>query len=73
MADCTYMPDCAFYHDRLDGMPYSKDYMKGLFCHRQSEACARHLYQHHKISRKVPEDLMPYEMGRAQQFMDGAS
>ncbi len=71
MPDCTYIPECAFYPDRLDGMRYSKDYMKDLFCRKQADACARRLYQHHNISREVPGDLMPHDVEKAREFMDG--
>ncbi|MCK4910449.1 MAG: hypothetical protein KAR83_02355 [Thermodesulfovibrionales bacterium] len=73
MADCRYIPECDFYHDRLDGMPATAEFMKTLFCHKQVESCARYLYQYHKETDEVPRDLMPYEKDKAQQLMDGAS
>lgn len=69
MADCAYIPDCDFYHDNLDDMPFSKDFMKSMFCHKQSDFCARFLYQSHKDACNVPRDLMPHETDKAKGYM----
>ncbi len=69
MADCEYIPECDFYHDKLDDMPMTAEFMKMLFCHKQSETCARYLYQYHTETAKAPKDLMPHETDKAKEYM----
>ncbi len=69
MAVCAYIPECDFYHDKLDEMPFSKDFMKSLFCHKQAAFCARYLYLSHKDTVEVPRDLMPHETDKAKEFL----
>ena len=59
MADCSYIPECDFYHDRLDVMPMTAEFIKMIYCHKESRDCARYLYQSLKESSYVPGDLMP--------------
>ena len=61
MADCFHIPECEFYHDRLDGMPKTAEFVKMHFCHKESETCARYLYLRHNRSNQVPKDLMPQD------------
>ncbi len=69
MADCAYIPECDFYHDKLDDMPMTAEFMKMLFCHKKFDICARHLYLSHKDTMKIPSDLMPNETYKAKKLL----
>ncbi len=58
MADCSYMPECDFYHDKLDVMPMTTEFIKMTYCHKESEDCAKFLSKSHEESDDVREDLM---------------
>ena len=69
MADCSYIPECDFYHDKLDVMPMTAEFIKMMYCHRESKACARYLYQSHKESNDVPKDLMPQDSHKVKSLL----
>lgn len=66
MADCPHMPECAFYHDKLDNMPPTAEFMKMVFCHKKSETCARYIALNHSSTKKVPDWLMPHEINKVE-------
>ncbi len=69
MPDCTYITECSFYHDLRDGMPLTAEFKKMLFCHKQSESCARYLYHYHKEITDVQKDLMPLLTNKAKEHI----
>jgi hypothetical protein len=63
MSDCSLIPECDFYHDRLNGMPVTADFMKMEYCYKQYDSCARYLINRQKTT-VMPKDLMPFEIDR---------
>ncbi len=43
MRSCDHLNRCAFYNDKLTGMPPDKDFMKSFFCRREADKCARNI------------------------------
>ncbi len=43
MQICDHLSRCAFYNDRLTGMPSDKDIMKSFYCRDKADRCARRM------------------------------
>lgn len=41
MSQCKFIEECAFYNNRLEGIPNEGEFFKKLFCLRMPEKCAR--------------------------------
>ena len=53
MADCSCMSDCDFYNDKLDVMPMTTEFIKMMYFHKESEACAKSHNLSHKETNKA--------------------
>ena len=69
MRDCDYIPECTFYHDKLDNMPPIAEFMKMEYCHKHSHLCARKIYYVAKSIGTAPVDLMPNETDKVKFIM----
>lgn len=56
MDACTYMSDCDFYNDKLDVMPMTTEFIKMMYCHKESEACAKFHNLSYKETNKASSD-----------------
>ncbi len=63
MADCSFIPVCDFYHDRLKGMPVTAEFMKMEYYYRQPDSCAIYIVRKDG-TKAMPGNLMPYETNR---------
>ncbi|MFC1769694.1 hypothetical protein ACFLZI_01400 [Nitrospirota bacterium] len=59
MADCKIMPDCDFYHDRIEALPDKSEFMKMIFCHRSPEKCERLQWIESNDGKTVPNNIFP--------------
>lgn len=41
MSQCQFIESCAFYNNRLNGIPNDGLFFKSLFCTKKPEKCAR--------------------------------
>jgi hypothetical protein len=67
MADCEKLLTCPFFTDQMAQMPSVASLMKATFCHGDKTHCAR--YQVLMSGVPVPADLLPNDVGRAQQLL----
>lgn len=67
MADCEKLQTCPFFADQMAQMPSVASLMKTTFCHGDKTRCAR--YQVLTAGVPVPVDLLPNDVGRAQQLL----
>ena len=67
MADCEKLRTCPFFIDQMAQMPCVASLMKTTFCHGDKTRCAR--YQVFMAGVPVPADLLPNDVGRAQQLL----
>ena len=73
MRDCNFMPECGFYHDKLNNMPPVAEFMKMEYCHKHPYLCARQVHCNALGLNNVPGDLMPNETGKVKYLIDAAS
>jgi hypothetical protein len=69
MADCELIEKCIFFNDKMQGMPTTANNMKRRYCQGDSEICARHMVFASLGREKVPADLFPSNVERAQQIL----
>ncbi len=69
MADCVCLPRCPFFNDRMAEMPATTQLMKKRYCLGDQAQCARHMVFSRFGSEKVPIDLYPTQVERAQQLL----
>lgn len=41
MAECNFIGECAFFNDRLQNMPLTKDFLKDMYCLNRPLTCLR--------------------------------
>jgi len=41
MAECNFIGDCAFFNDKLQDMPLTKDFLKDMYCLNRPLTCLR--------------------------------
>ena len=61
MDECSRMTGCDFYQGKLDIMPTTAELIKKMYCHKDSEACAKYFDLAHEESIDGLEDLMPQD------------
>jgi hypothetical protein len=65
MADCELLPGCIFFNDRMANIPATAELMKVRYCRGINSNCARYT-AYKKLGReKVPPDLYPNDLVRA--------
>ncbi len=69
MADCVCLPRCPFFNDRMAQMPATAELLKKRYCLGDQGQCARHMVFSKFGSEKVPTDLYPTQVERAQQLL----
>ena len=72
MADCELLAGCIFFNDKMTSMPATANLMKTNYCHGNSKGCARYMV-FEKLGRpKVPQDLFPEDVERANRIIQSA-
>jgi hypothetical protein len=72
MADCECITGCPFFNDQMQGMDSIKELMKKRYCKGDNSGCAR--YKVFKVlgRAKVPANLIPNQLDRADKIIAGA-
>ena len=63
VADCSYIPECDFYKDKLDVLPMTAEFIKMMYCHKESKDCAKHFSK-----STVPEDMTAQDFSKFDDF-----
>jgi hypothetical protein len=69
MADCEKTSGCLFFNDKLANMPSLAAMMKERYCKGDFSKCARYIVCTALGKEKVPEDLFPAMLERANQII----
>ena len=69
MADCELIEKCIFFNDMMLEMPVMSGIMKDKYCRDDSSKCARYRVFTALGREKVPPDLFPIDMKRADQII----
>ena len=70
MADCECLTGCLFFNDKMANMPSTAANIKHLYCHGEHDRCARYTIFRKFGRSKVPDDLFPNEMHKAQAVIE---
>jgi len=68
--ECENLSVCPFFNDKLPNMPKTANFLKAKYCRGDSNSCARYIVSKTLGSEKVPLDLWPSEMERAQKILE---
>jgi hypothetical protein len=71
MAECSLLPKCIFFNDKMATMPAAADMMKKKFCLKDSSTCARFMVCSALGRERVPLDLFPNNVDRAKALIAG--
>lgn len=66
MADCTCLPRCPFFNDKMVKMPGTANVIKRSYCQGDNTNCARFMIFKKLGSAAVPADLYPHQVSRAE-------
>jgi hypothetical protein len=69
MAECECLGGCIFFNDQMKSFAGVKEIMKQKYCKGDSSMCARHLVFAALGKPRVPADLIPNEIDRAQSLI----
>ena len=65
MGECECLTGCAFFNDNLNDMPSTTHLMKQRYCKKDNRNCARYTVFKALGKEKVPPDLFPNMLKRA--------
>jgi hypothetical protein len=68
MADCEMLSKCLFFNQRAN-MPAMAEMMKKKYCRGDNTKCARYLVCTRLGREKVPADLTPAQIERAEAML----
>ena len=66
MKDCELVEKCIFFHDKMENMPATAEIYKNKYCRGNKLECARFTVFKKLGREKVPLDLFPNMMDKAQ-------
>jgi len=69
MSDCERAEKCLFLNDRMETMPGSMALYKKQYCWGRFEDCARRKVAIALSPERVPENLYPNELARAEKLI----
>jgi hypothetical protein len=69
MPACELLPTCPFFNDEMAKMPISMGYLKNSFCDLDNSLCARYIVYKAMGREKVPANLYPTEVMRANRLI----
>lgn len=69
MSDCERVENCPFFNDRMESMPGSMGLYKKQYCWGRFEDCARRKVATALSSERVPANLYPNELARAEKLI----
>jgi hypothetical protein len=59
MDQCPLLRKCEFFHDVIEDMPASSDFLKNTHCLGIYKNCARYIYYFATAKHSPPQDLFP--------------
>jgi hypothetical protein len=65
MANCECLAGCIFFNDKMAKKPATADIMKKRYCQGDSSNCARYIIRQTLGKEKVPADLFPGDVAKA--------
>jgi len=71
MADCECLPKCPFFNDKMQGVPAMISILKNKYCRGDNSICARYMVFKALGRERVPADLFPNQVERAQGLISG--
>ncbi len=69
MADCEMLAKCLFFNDKMANMPAMAEMMKKKYCRGDNSKCARYMVCTRLGREKVPPDLNPSQLDRAEALL----
>jgi hypothetical protein len=69
MANCELLLACPFYNEKLKALPGLAEGLKKLYCFVEKPVCARYMIAKALGREKVPLDLFPNEIEKAENII----
>ena len=69
MADCELVVKCPFFNDKMKNMPAIAEQMKTKYCKGDNSYCARFMVFRALGREKVPANLVPNQIDRAEEII----
>ena len=69
MADCELLAGCIFFNDKMKDLPAATDFLKNKYCRGDNSECARYTVFKALGRERVPSDLFPNDISRANQLI----
>ena len=71
MSDCTLLPTCIFFNDKMANLAGMADLYKSKYCKGDNSNCARYRVFSALGREKVPTNLYPNDLERADAIIKG--
>ena len=68
MVECECLARCPFFNDKMANMPATTEMYKRKYCRGDNSQCGRYVVFKALGRERVPTDLYPHELERAQQL-----
>lgn len=72
MAICECVPKCPFFNDKMANKPSTAEMFKKKYCEGDNSECARWIVRKKLGADKVPADLFPNQIDKAQALIKAA-
>ncbi|MCM2358763.1 MAG: hypothetical protein NDI77_11485 [Geobacteraceae bacterium] len=69
MSDCELLEKCIFFNDKMANMPATAQVIKIKYCTGDSLGCARYVVCKALGREKVPADLFPNQLEKANEVI----
>ncbi len=69
MEECPSLSACPFFNDKMANMPTKSIMIKKKYCLNDNTQCARYIVASRLGKEKVPLDLYPEELDRAEEIL----
>ena len=71
MVGCALLPGCIFFNDKMANMPGLAELYKSTYCKGDNSTCARYRVFSALGREKVPADMFPNDLDRANTIIKG--
>lgn len=68
--ECEMLKRCIFFNDEMSDMPAISELLKEKYCRGSNADCARHMVFRTLGSGKVPSNLFPHDVARAESIIN---
>jgi hypothetical protein len=73
MANCELIAGCIFFNDKMSDYPAAADFLKNKYCQEDYSKCARYVVCKAFGRERVPRDLFPNDIDRANNLISSGS